>query len=108
MRRLLWTFLTAGALASGFAVAACGEDDNAGSSGSTPDSGSPTGTPDSGFPTGNPDSGGPDAGDGGCTFAGFVINLINTQTTPAALPSTDLGHQCAPSTSQTDFASLFQ
>lgn len=114
MRRLLWTFLTAAMLASGVVLAACGDDTtNIGSSsGTTPDSGLPTGTSSSGGTSGNPttpDGGGtPDGGDGGCTFAGFVMNLISTQTTSSAVPSTDLGDQCTPSTSQTDFATLFQ
>jgi hypothetical protein len=106
MRRLLWTFLTAGAIASGAVVAACGDDDNGSAPPSNTDGGrdgSTTPTADGG--AGTPDTGSPDGG--ACTFAGYVINLINTQTTASAVPTANLGDTCTPSTSQADFASLF-
>jgi hypothetical protein len=88
-------------------VVACGDDD----SGASSSSGGVDSGPgvdgskvDSGSSSGNVDSG--DAGTQ-CTFAGFVINLINTDTTASAQPSTDLGDNCTPSTDQADFQSLF-
>jgi len=99
----LWTMafaITAGAAL----VVACGDDDNAGSSGGVDAGPGVDSGPKDGGSSGNVDSG--DAGTQ-CTFAGFVINLISTQSTPSAQPSTDLGDNCTPSTSQDDFKSLF-
>ena len=51
----------------------------------------------------------PDANvDGGaCDFAEFVNGLIKNQTTPTALPSTDLGQACTDKKVPTQFAPLF-
>jgi hypothetical protein len=102
MKRWIWISLTLPALAC--TVVACGDDDNGGGPGKT-DGGTDGQTP--GNDGGPPGDGGRDGGPNQCTFAGYVINLINTQTTPSAVPTTDLGDQCTPSTSQADFQTLF-
>jgi hypothetical protein len=48
-----------------------------------------------------------DGGDAGCTFAGFVLDLIKNDTTATATPSTNLGQSCTDDQKQSDFASLF-
>jgi hypothetical protein len=91
-------------MALGTLTAACGDDDDVKA---TTDGGSSSGNPvvpDGSVPDPRPDSGPPDAG---CTFAGYVINLITTSTTASAVPDTTLGDSCTPSTSQDDFKSLF-
>jgi hypothetical protein len=81
---------------------ACGDDDSSSSSSSGGvDAGKDTG------PVITPDTGpGPDAGTN-CTFASFVINLVNTQSNNTALPSADLGEKCTETTSQDEFKPLF-
>jgi hypothetical protein len=49
--------------------------------------------------------GGPDAG--ACDFAAFVINLVNTDTTMTAQPSTNLGQTCVDQQNQAQFSALF-
>jgi hypothetical protein len=99
LRRWLWTSIATCALASSMLVIACGDDDAAPA---TPKDGGDT-------PEGSGDIDGAkaDSGDAGCTFAGYVTNLITTQTTSTALPATNLGESCTPSTSQDDFKPLF-
>ena len=98
----LWTSILVTALGCGLLAAACGGDDDdgvtpgvdggtvpgrdGGGSGSSGSSGS-SGT--SGGP--GPDGGNPNSDAGACTFAGHVIGLITTQTTPSAQPTADLG-----------------
>ena len=111
MRKSVWLFLTAITVATVSLAVACGDDDD---SPPTPgvDAGKDvtvTPPPDTGPPKPLPDTGPPpDSGvDAGCTFAGFVIKLVNTQTTQSAIPSADLGDSCKPATSQDEFKSLF-
>jgi hypothetical protein len=70
-----------------------GEDSSADSSMMNTDSG----------PVG--DSGHPDAGDGGCDFNTFVMQLIMNHTNSTDLPSTDLGQNCTDT--QTPFPASF-
>ncbi len=90
----LWILLSVAAVTTSAFAVACGDDSSSNNN--------PNGTADSG-----PDGNLANTGDAGCTFAGFVTNLIGTQTTASAIPSTDLGDGCTPSTSQDDFKSLF-
>lgn len=53
-----------------------------------------------------PDGGNPD-GSTTCNFAGFVTNLIKTQTTATSTPSTDLGQSCIDNKDPKEFAPLF-
>jgi hypothetical protein len=46
--------------------------------------------------------------DGPCNFATFVIDLIEHQTTPTALPSANLGQSCTDDENPAEFAILFQ
>jgi len=99
MRRT-WAFLLACVVAcSGLAVA-CGDDDDGGGT----DSGGPE--------TGNNETGTVDGGDGGdggggCTFATYVIGLVNTQTNATAQPDKTLGAGCKDTTTQAEFKPLF-
>lgn len=104
MRKSVWLFMTAITLSTGILAVACGDDDD-NPAGPGVDGGRDTGP--NNLPDTGPPGPGPDGGDGGCTFAGFVINLVNTQTSATALPSADLGDRCTPSNSQDDFKSLF-
>ncbi len=96
MRRT-WALLLAGTLAFGSLAIACGDDDDA----------SPKPVTEAGSETGS-NEGGTDGGDGGtCTFASYVINLVNTQTNAAAQPDKGLGAGCKESTTQAEFKPLF-
>lgn len=100
MRKCYWSFILAGTIALGSLSVACGDDDdnaNPTDGGNREGSINPEGGP-------NPEGGGPD---GGCTFASYVIGLVNTQTTAAALPDTTLGAGCKESTDQAEFKALF-
>lgn len=100
MHKKLWTFvLLAGVATGAFAMAACSSDNTAGGSSTSSSGGPGTDGGDGGNVTN------PDGGDGGCTFAGFVIGLVNSPSN--GTPSTDLGDSCTPSTSTDDFKSLF-
>ncbi len=101
MRKTLWAVLTLVTVATASLAVACGDDDD----NVTPktDAGNEATVTPPGPPGPGPDGG----GDAGCTFAGYVIGLINTQTTPMAQPTMDLGDKCTPSTSQDDFKPLF-
>lgn len=91
--RKLTVVLAAFALAAGALQVGCGDDDD---NHNQPEPGAETGAPETGP--------GPDAGP--CKFNDFVTNLINTQTTATAVPSTDLGETCTDD--QTPFpASMF-
>lgn len=95
MNRWFWTLLGASTIAFGALNVGCGDDDVNG------------GAKDAG---GDVDINNPDGGDGGgpcASFASYVINLINTQTTASAQPDTTLGAGCPDSTSQDEFKSLF-
>ena len=104
MRTTFMCMIAAGAIAFGALSVACGDDDS-----------SPAGPPDGGAVPGpgpgpgpNPDAGPtPDSGDAGCTFAGYVINLVNTQTTSSSQPDPSLGQQCTDTTDQAAFQPLF-
>jgi hypothetical protein len=59
--------------------------------------------------SGKPGTDGSMPTDGGkCNFATFVIGLIDKDTTPTAVPSTNLGASCTDDQKQSDFASLFK
>lgn len=88
--------LAATGLLFGALTVACSDDDSANNPGTTPGTGNDGGTVDA--TTG---------GDAGCTFAGYVIGLIDSQTNATAAPASDLGDSCTPSASQADFKSLF-
>ena len=105
MKNKVWLYLSALTVSAAVLAVACGGDDDApgGSSGVTP--GVDSGTSGNTTSGGTADTGAPDGG--GCTFAGFVTNLVNTQTNGTAQPSVDLGETCSESTSQADFAPLF-
>lgn len=96
----------ASALALGLVVVACGDDD-----GAAPDDGtssSSSGGTDAGPNPNPPDGATPDGGPPpGCTFASYVLTLVNGSTTATAQPDTTLGASCADSTSQDEFKSLF-
>jgi hypothetical protein len=106
MRKRHWTFLLAATmLVFAGVVVACGDDDSNPDQPKDGGTDSPMGNPDTG-PL--PDTGAPDGGsDSGCTFATYVIYLINNKTNAQAKPDTTLGAQCADTTSQADFKSLF-
>lgn len=87
----LWLFLSIAATATALMAVACGDDDD--------NNNNPT------IDAGRAD--GSNNGDAGCTFAGYVIDLVNTQTTASAIPTADLGDSCTPATSQDEFKSLF-
>ena len=112
MRKTLWPlFFGTSLILASFTIVACGDDDTnpatpGSSSGTSGTSGGTSGNT-SGGTSGNT-SGGVDGGDAGCTFPGFVIGLINTQTRNDNNPSTDLGEACKDTQDQADFASLFQ
>ena len=89
------------ATSAGVLALGCGDDDNG--TGPQTDSGPPTPPPVNPPVNPPPPPGPPDGGDGGCNFNDFVINLINTQTTDTATPSTDLGDNCVDN--QTPFPS---
>jgi hypothetical protein len=104
------TFLLASAVVAVTASASlvgCGDDDQ----GVVPtDAGSQTDVVVPPGPDGSTtDANTPDAKvDGGaCDFAEFVTGLIKNQTTPTALPSTDLGQACTDKKDPTQFAPLF-
>jgi hypothetical protein len=44
---------------------------------------------------------------GTCTFASYVLGLIQNDTTATAKPDTTLGAGCTPTTTQMAFSSLF-
>lgn len=89
----LWLFLSIAATATALMAVACGDDDDNNNNNPTVDGGNPDGS---------------NNGDAGCTFAGYVIDLINTQTNATATPAGgDLGASCTPATSQDEFKSLF-
>jgi hypothetical protein len=100
MKQLKWALLLTAAVAcSGFAVA-CGDDEQAANPGL--DGGGGEGGPG---PEGGPNpDGGPDSG---CTFATYVIGLVNKSTTATAQPDPTLGAGCKDSTDQAEFKSLF-
>lgn len=106
MRRTIVCMIAAGALAFGSLSVACSDDSGGSSSGATPDSGPGPG-PGPGPGTDSGPNPMPDGGDAGCTFASYVINLVNTQTTSTSQPDPSLGQQCADTTSQAEFAPLF-
>ncbi len=94
MNRWFWTLITGGCIALASMSVACGDDDDS--------------------PVGPGDGGGGDTGqtdgetpDGGCTFASYTIGLITNSTTNTAVPDTTLGANCAETTSQDAFKSLF-
>ena len=99
MHKKLWTLMLASCVAVSALAIACGDDDNGASSGTSGgvDGGNIDGSLTDGSLT--------DGGDAGCTFAGFVHTIIASPAT--GTPSTDLGAECTPSTSQADFADLF-
>lgn len=103
MRKWSLAFLVISTLACGGLVAACGDDDEGNPA--QPDSGLVDGP--GGNETGPGDGGGEGGGDAGCTFATYVIGLINNSTTATAQPDTTLGAQCKDSTDQAEFKSLF-
>jgi hypothetical protein len=78
--------------ATALGLVGCGDDDNG--TNNPPDGAPPTPPPVNPPVNPPPPPGPPDGGDGGCNFNDFVINLINTQTTDTAKPSTDLGDNC--------------
>lgn len=98
MRRT-WAFLLACVVACGGLAVACGDDDDGGGGGT--DAGNET----SNNETGTGDGG--DGGDAGCTFASYVIGLVNTQTNATAQPDKGLGAGCADTTDQAAFKPLF-
>ena len=105
MRRTFLCMIAAGAVAFASLSVACGDDDS-GASPTSPDSGPGPG-PGPGTGPGPGPGPTPDGGDAGCTFASYVINLVNTQTTSSSQPDPTLGQQCAESTAQSEFAPLF-
>ena len=112
MHRRKWSLLLGTALVSAALVVACGDDDDnpvgpqtgtdAGDSG-----GNKTDTGSSSGDTGT-SSGDTGTVDGGCIFAEFVTNLVNTQTASNNAPSTDLGEACKDNQDQKEFDPLFK
>jgi hypothetical protein len=101
MKQMKWALLLTAAVAcSAFAVA-CGDDEQANPA--LDAGGAETGPGPEAGPGPGPD-GGPDSG---CTFATYVIGLVNTSTTATAQPDTTLGAGCKDSTDQAEFKSLF-
>ena len=100
MRKKYWMLLLASTIACAGLAVACGDDDD-----------NPTTPPvEAGLTeTGPIPEGGPlpDGGDAGCTFASYVIGLINTQTTAGAQPDKTLGAGCTDTTDQAAFKPLF-
>ena len=96
--RSKWALLLVTTIACGALSAACGDDDDNGDKPKID-----AGGVDSG---GGGGEGGPDGGSG-CTFATYVIGLINTKTTASAQPDTTLGAGCKDTTSQAEFKPLF-
>lgn len=94
--RKYWALMLAGTVACASMSVACGDDDD--------DDTKPLIEAGEG---GNPEGGGEGGPDGGCTFATYVIDLINTKTTAQAAPDTTLGAGCKDSTDQAEFKSLF-
>lgn len=78
-------------------LSGCGDDDVG--NGPNPDAGNDVVNP----PPPPPPP--PDGGDAGCNFTQFVTDLVNTQTTPTAKPSNDLGDNCTDN--QTPFPATF-
>ena len=97
--RSKWALLLVTTIACGALSAACGDDDDNGDKPKID-----AGGVDSGGGGGG--EGGPDGGSG-CTFATYVIGLINTKTTASAQPDTTLGAGCKDTTSQAEFKPLF-
>ena len=93
MNRWFWTLITGGCIALASFSVACGDDDD-----------NPVNPTDGGNDVDNPDG---NPLDGGCTFASYTIGLITNSTTATAQPDTTLGVNCAETTSQDAFKSLF-
>lgn len=94
MNRWFWTLITGGCIALASMSVACGDDDD----NPVTNDGGPNADgdiPDGALP------------DGGCTFATYVIGLINNPNANTAAPDTTLGANCADTTTQAEFASLF-
>jgi hypothetical protein len=108
MQRTLVGMIAAGAVAFASLSVACSDDPAAGPGPSQPSNeGGPGPGPGPGpSPDGGPGPN-PDGGDAGCTFAGYVIDLVTTQTTSSSQPDPSLGQQCAETTTQAAFAPLF-
>lgn len=96
--RSKWALLLVTTIACGALSAACGDDDDNGDKPRVDAGGIDTGVGNGG-----------DGGDGGpnCTFASYVIGLVNTKTTASAQPDTTLGAGCKDTTSQAEFKPLF-
>jgi hypothetical protein len=106
MRKSVWLFVTAVATASAALTVACGDDDSV--TAGAVDAGNDTGvTPADGGPPVLPPDAAPKPDAGGCTFATYVIGLVNGSTNATAAPDTTLGATCTDSTSQDEFKSLF-
>lgn len=104
MRRWYWGLLVASSIACAGLTVACGDDDD---NPNTPTDGGPINNPEGSTvdgPVTPPTEGGVD---GGCTFATYVIGLVNTQTNATAKPDTTLGAGCKDTTTQAEFKPLF-
>lgn len=99
--RKSWALLGVVTIAFSGLTAACGDDDGAASA-DRQDAG-PGGRTDSG---GGGGDGGRDGG-GACTFATYVIGLVQSSTNATAQPDTTLGAGCKDTTDQAEFKPLF-
>lgn len=104
MKHLKWALMLATTMACGGLAVACGDDDSANNPGKTDAGGGIDSGGGGGGGGGGNDGGGSDAG---CTFATYVIGLVNGSTTPTAKPDTTLGAGCKDTTDQAEFKPLF-
>ncbi len=110
MHRWILTLLATASITVGvFGLGGCGDDAVTTTDGGTdaiappPPPNPPPPNPPPPNPPPPPIDGGPDA----CTFATYVINLINTQTNATSKPDPTLGQGCKETTTQADFKALF-
>lgn len=89
-------------LAATATLAGCDGDDSVDDKDGGASSSSSSGAPDAKVSTDASDDGG-----GTCDFAGFVTNLITTQTNATSVPSTNLGESCTDKRDPAQFAALF-
>jgi hypothetical protein len=110
MRKVVLLLVGSCLVASGMMAVGCGSSNHSSGPPANGDSGLDSSSPTPEAAAGEDGNPGPEAGGdaGGCTFAGFVLGLIDSSTNATSQPSTNLGQNCTDDHDAADFAPLFQ